>query len=647
MINKIKDIIQKLNKDTEAYEQGQPQMTEKEWNDLYFHLQKLEKETGIILPDSPTQKIHYTKVSALKERKHNHPMLSLDKTQSIDELKDFFSPHRYIGMAKMDGLTCSLTYRHGRLESAETRGDGVKGEDILHNALTIPSIPKVIPYTQEITIDGEVICKKDDFEPFANNYKNTRAFAAGSIRLLDNKECAARPLTFVAWDIINSDLLGIDTLSKKLDFLKEMLFTVVPYRVSDRPSSIEDIIWNLSEEAQVKNYPIDGIVFKFDNCEFFAAQGRTEHHFKGGIAYKFEDELYDTKLVDIQWTMGRTGTLTPVAIVEPIEIDGTTVERASMHNVSIMTDVLGDVPYVGQPIKIYKAKMIIPQIYSAEQITLQNSSNKQLIELPSHCPICGEQVVYQQDNLSTVCKCLNLQCEGQLINKLNHFCGKKGLDIKGLSSSTLEKLLSWGWINSCIDIFKLSSHKEEWVKKEGFGIKSVENILNAIENSKNCELHKFISSLGIPLIGEGNAKDLCKKYKSWNNFIQAILNKENFFELPNFGEAKHNALIDFDYTEAIQIAELLNIQNYEEVSSTNILQDIVFVITGKLNNYKNRAELKNLIESLGGKVVDSISSKTHCLINNDINSTSSKNKKAKSLNIRIISEEEFERMITQ
>ena len=637
---RINELIDILNKDTEAYDKGNPILSENEWNSLYFELCDLEEKMNYRLPNSPTQKIHYAKVSSLEEVEHNHPMLSLNKTKNINDLKDFFSPYEYIGMLKMDGLTCSLSYENGVLVSAETRGDGVKGENVLHNALVIPSIPKRIPCYEKITIDGEIICKKNDFADFSDNYKNARNFAAGSIRLLDNKECSQRPLTFVAWDIISS--VDKSTLSEKLDLLNNLHFTTVPYKVSNNPSSIEDIIWNLTELADAKSYPIDGVVFKFNNCKFFEAQGRTDHHFKGGMAYKFMDETYETNLIDVEWTMGRTGVLTPVAVFQPVEIDGCEVTRASLHNVSIMNEILG-VPYVNQEIKVFKANQIIPQIKSAHKSMLVD--NKFLFA-PRTCPICGEATsIKESDSGTKELLCTNPQCEGKLINRLDHFCGKKGLDIKGLSKATLEKLVDWEWINKYEDIFNLENHKMEWITKSGFGEKSVTNILNSIEIGKTCALDKFIAALGIPLIGSRAAKDLAKQFGSWEMFIEAINIKFNFYALPNFGSEMHSSLLKFDYSEAIELAKILNIEPYIFKQSQSSLNDMTFVITGKLQNYKNRVELKSKIESLGGKVVDSISSKTTYLINNDINSSSSKNKKAKDLNIPIITEEEFERMV--
>ena len=361
--------IKCLNEWTKAYDEGHPIVSDKEWDDWYFEVVEYEKAyPHCIQPDSPTQVIHFEEVSELKKVKHNHPMLSLNKTKDIEEVKSFIDDKKYIVMAKMDGLTCSLHYESGKLVSAETRGNGEVGEDITHNAMVIPSIPKRVKNKKPFTVDGEIICTYKDFEKVKGEYKNPRNYAAGSIRLLDNSECYNRKLTFVAWDIINSDF-GL--LSTKFSALSSLGFTVVPYIVpylyKELNNNIEKIIDIVKYEAEQKSYPIDGAVIKYNRVDEYEAAGRTDHHFKGGLAYKFYDETYETKLKWIEWSMGRTGVLTPVAIFEPIDIDGSTVERASLHNVSVMRETLGEKPFQGQKLKVAKMNMIIPQIVWAER----------------------------------------------------------------------------------------------------------------------------------------------------------------------------------------------------------------------------------------------------------------------------------------
>lgn len=640
---RIDKLVKKLNEYTVLYDEGHPAISDKEWDDMYFELFELEQEYHYYHPDSPTQKIKYDVVNQLKKVKHNHPMLSLQKTQNIEEINNFIGDKEHIIMLKVDGLTCSLVYENGNLISAETRGDGEIGEDILHNIMTVKNIPKKIPYTDRLVIDGEIICKTNNFLPFSKQFKNPRNFAAGTIRLLDPKVCEKRNLSFIAWDVIECKE-KLDRLNQKLAFLIDNYFETVPFSIIHKFN--EDTINEFKQIAIKNEIPIDGLVIKYNKCDYYESLGHTEHHFRGGISFKFYNETYETELLNIEWTMGRTGILTPVAIFRPIEIDGCTVERASLHNVSIMTELFSPYgPYIGQKIEVYKANEIIPQVKSADKESYGTLFfiNHPFFEIPEICPICGGAVRRETLNNSTNLICLNKDCEGKLINKLEHFCGKKGLDIKGLSKATLGKLIDWGWIKSFKDIFNLNEYKTEWINKDGFGEKSVSNILVAIEESKNCELDKFITALGIPLIGTKASKDLTDIFNNWSEFINAVNSNFKFYTIPNFGIEMHNAIINFDYTEAeIIINNYLNVKNKIIVENiNNNLKDKTFVITGKLINFKNREELKEKIEQYGGKVSSSISNKTNYLINNDVNSSSSKNIAAKKLNIPILSEEEF------
>jgi DNA ligase (NAD+) len=538
-----KQTLEKMSEWQKAYDEGHPVMSDKEWDDHYWSLIALEKRLGYSSPESPTQRIVYDVKNELQKVEHSHPMLSLDKTKDLNEIVSFITEHDWICMAKMDGLTCSLTYRGGRLVRAETRGNGVIGEDITHNAYVIPSIPKTIPIKEECVIDGEVICTYENFKAFENDYSNPRNFAAGSIRLLDNKECEKRNLTFVAWDWIkgweaDTYTLEINMLSSKLFLLKEIGFTVVPWAREgiEYGSNLDDRMKIVKGCAQKEGYPIDGLVFKYNDCEEYEAAGRTEHHFRGGLAYKFYDELYETTLEDIEWSMGRTGVLTPVAIFKEIEIDGAKVSRASLHNVGIMNELLGQ-PFFGQKLRIFRANQIIPQVYDAEAspYTISFMTIRQ-------CPVCGEWLVRKDNDGVITLNCPNDACEGKLLNKLDHFCGKKGLDIKGLSKATLEKLMNWGWVNNIEDIFELYLMVDEWRQKEGFGAKSVDNILAAIEAARDCELPAFISSLGTPLIGLSVSKALAEVFDSYESFRDAVDAGYDFSQLPNFGYEKTQSL---------------------------------------------------------------------------------------------------------
>lgn len=651
-LDRVRFLVIALNAYTEDYEQGNPKITDEEWDNMYFELKSLEEETGLVLSNSPTQSINYEIVNTLNKVEHSHKMLSLEKTKSPTEVANFIGNKNFLAMCKMDGLTCSLTYRNGELVSAETRGNGIVGEDILHNAKVIPSIPSKIPYMDELVIDGEIICTYTDFEPFSSEYKNPRNFAAGSIRLLDAKECASRNLTFVVWDVLTQMYSddGIEyRLDQKLNYLAPFGFTIVPY-ISFHGTSLTERILNvyiqdIQNLAKKASYPIDGIVFKFNDCAYGRSLGSTSHHFKNALAYKFYDETFTSHLLDIEWTMGRTGVLTPVAIFEPIDMDGSTVERASLHNVSVLNDTLHGWGYKGQKVEIFKANMIIPQIASAEVPEDLPQYTHPWFKRPEVCPICGGEVHFNKMNDSTFLVCTNPSCDGKLINRLDHFCGKKGLDIKGVSKATLEKLIDWGWLTDYTGIFELSCFKDEWVQKPGFGVKSVVKVLDAISAGANCELHQFIAALGIPLIGSTASKELSKHFQTWDEFVAAAESGYPFYQLPNFGGEMHNSIVSFNYAEAKLLAEHYITFNYTQGESTpstgTDLSGKTFVITGKLTHFKNRDEIKTRIEALGGKVTGSVSKNTNYLINNDVNSTSSKNATAKSLGIPILSEDDF------
>lgn len=631
IMNQIHNLIDKLNVYTKFYDEGHPVISDKEWDDMYFKLQNLENFYGIYFSDSPTQNINYQVVNKLNKVKHNHPMLSLDKTKSIDAIKSFLGNKDFICMAKMDGLTCSLRYLDGKLVSAETRGNGIEGEDILHNALQVKNIPNKINYKEELIIDGEIICTYNDFKDFEKEYKNPRNFASGSIRLLDSKESSMRNLTFIVWDIIKG--LDEDRLSNKLLKANELGFTVVPFEVNlPEYKTIEQIMEIVKKSSSI--YPIDGLVFKYDNCDEYISAGRTDHHFKGGIAYKFYDEEYETTLEDIEWTMGRTGQLTPVAIFTPIDIDGTEVSRASLHNISIMKEL--GLSHYNCKISVYKANQIIPQI---SQIIEDNS--QEVIVYPSICPICGCATSIHKDNDSEVLYCDNPDCEGKILNQLDHFCGKKGLDIKGLSKATLEKLMDWGWIENEKDIFMLFTHRTEWIKKPGFGVASVDKILAAIDTASETTLDKVIAAAGIKEIGSRVAKDIAAHYDTWADFRK----ETNFLKIDGIGEVMNNNLINFVYKDIDYIVEhYLDIKSNQKEEVNNNLEGKVFCITGKLKHFKNRTELQADIENKGGKVVSSMSSKVTHLINNDNTSTSSKNLAAQRAGIPIITEEEYLQM---
>lgn len=638
-IDRMQELIDKLNYYTKLYDEGHPAISDKEWDDIYFQLQKWENFEGVYLENSPTQKVNYQVVNKLNKVQHNHPMLSLDKTKSIDAIKSFLGNKNFICMAKMDGLTCSLKYLNGKLVSAETRGNGIEGEDILHNALQVRNIPKRIDYPGELIIDGEIICTYNDFKPFENEYKNPRNFASGSIRLLDSKESANRHLSFIAWDCIKG-LEHDNFLSNKLLTLDKIGFTIVPFEVNlPEYKSIEQIMEIVKKSCY--NLPIDGLVFKYDNCDEYIAAGKTDHHFKGGLAYKFYDEEYETTLKNIEWSMGRTGVLTPVAIFEPIDIDGTEVSRANLHNISVIRELFGQIPKKGQKIYIYKANQIIPQVSKVEKYEETGEDSLDYLNPPNECPICGHETELFGDNDSIFLQCGNPACEGKLLNRVEHFFSKKGLNAKGLSKATIEKLIDWGWINGIKDVFILDEYAEDWKKKAGFGEKSVNNIITSIRESSNTDLESVISAAGIPLIGRTVARQIASIFNTYEDFREAIGNFD-FSEIDGFGYEMNKSLKNYNYDELDYIVEnFLTINNKIEERKEQKLEGLTFCVTGKIKQWKNRDELSSFITSLGGKVVGSVSANMDYLINNDINSTSSKNLRAKELGKQIIDEQTF------
>lgn len=638
LLEEIKMQIAQLNMWTKAYEEGHPIVSDKKWDEAYFRLADLENKANIHLPNSPTQKVVYEVQTELKKVTHNHPMLSADKTKDWDKFVQYFGDKDVVGMLKLDGLTLSLRYVDGHLVSAETRGDGEIGEDVTMNATTIASIPKYIDYTDELIIDGEIICRYCDFTAFSDEYANPRNFAAGSIRLLDPNECKRRNLTFVAWHVVK----GLtNDVAKNLNHLVGLGFLTTPWTSSFDLDAKEYLI----DCAKELSYPIDGLIGRFIDREYGDSLGATSHHSKAIYAFKFYDETVQARLNTIKWQIGRSGVLTPIACFDPIEIEGTTVERASLHNYSVMRDTLGPCAYIGEPLQVYKANQIIPQILPVDDKWRYDygyvishcgvSANDE----PEFCPCC-EKPVYRRVSDSGVENyyCENPQCEGKLVERLEHFCSRKGLDIRGLSEQTLEKLVDWKWVESIKDLYNLSSRQGEWKNKLGFGEKSVDNILVAIENSKHTTLEKFISAIGIPLIGERVSKILAEKCENWETF-RNLIEKDSFSfeEWDGFGYEMNRELKHFNYDEADELAKMFTFTVVEKAGN-DVLKGKTFVITGKLS--RKRDEIKAEIESLGGKVGSSITAKTDYLIANQPENTTKYNT-ALAKGIPIITEEEY------
>ena len=651
----MEDLIHMLNEASKAYYNGESTMTDIEYDKLFDELKSLEERTGLIYSNSPTQKVGATVLDHLTKKTIDiQPMLSLDKVHSAEEVVEFAKKKTMVAMLKCDGLSVRLIYKNGKLESANTRGDGEVGVDITEHIKQFLNVPLTIPRykIETLIVDGEAIIKSRDFELINKNgqFKNPRNTAAGTLNSLDTSVVKERRLSFIAWDIIGGVISN--SMERNLLTLNEFGFETVPFGVVQEPT-IEDVdqLNKLLPSSQSHDIPSDGVVWKYDDLDYGKTLGRTSHHFNWAVAWKPEIETFETKLVNIDWTMGRTGVLTPVAVFEPVDDGESVITRASLHNLSVMEDTV-KIPYYGQKLEIYKANMIIPQILSADKdgfvrYEIDEDGNErtawvaEMIPLPEECPICGGMVKIAKEYDTKTLVCINTLCEGKLVNRLDHFAGKKGLDIKGLSKATLDKLIEWGWVNEPVDLYKLADRRDEWIKKAGFGVKSVDNILSVIEDSRHPTLDQFISSLGIPLIGKTVSKDLLDYIESYEDLKEKAISKWDFTKIDGFAYSKANAIWSFDFSEADRVREFMEFTVEEKVEVVNNLEDLTIVITGKLNSFKNRAELQEVIESRGGKVVGSVSKNTKYLINNDTQSNSSKNVTAKKLGIPIISEEEF------
>lgn len=655
--DEIIDLVTKLNEASDKYyNTGNTIMSDAEYDKQLDELKRLENETGIIMANSPTRNVGAPVVDKIDEVKHNHLMLSLDKVHSTDEIIKFCNNYDVLFMLKMDGLTVSATYNDCKLVRLETRGDGVSGKNIIHLASAFENLPAEINVKGEYIIDGEAIITYKDFNKINDaiknpddKYKNPRNLAAGSLNLQDCTVAKKRHLKFIAWDVIKEPNKR-EYVREKLVDAAELGFDIVGHThtrdigmlLKNTENFVLEVLNDTKSYAENRGYPIDGIVIKYDNVEYGASLGRTDKFFRNAIAYKFEDEKYPTKLKDVVWQVGKTGTITPVIIVDPIDIDGSTVERASVHNISIFKSLHLT---KGCTCYLYKANAIIPQCDSADD----DGSDE--IQIPEVCPVCGSKTRIERNNDSETLVCNNLVCQGKLLGRAKHFVGKKGMDIEGLSEATLEKFIDLKWVNNLLDIYCLDQHFPKLVNMSGFGKRSVEKLAASIEASKDVELKNFIAALSIPDIGSSQSKVIAQKMKTWDEFAAAGMGTYDFSQISGIGSVL-NANIHrwfrtmYYYDNVEQLAEMMRFKTENDTSgSEQPLKGKTFVITGSLKHFSNRDELKEKIENLGGKVSGSISSKSSFLINDDINSNSSKNIKAKSLNIPIITEEEFLEMI--
>ena len=639
----MKSLVEKLNAASRAYYQENREiMSNFEYDALYDELLALEDETGTVLSDSPTVHVGYEVLGELPKEAHDSPMLSLDKTKDVQALKSWTGAHKSLLSWKLDGLTIVLTYKDGALFKAVTRGNGTVGEVITNNARVFKNIPHKISYKGELILRGEAVIKYSDFEKINEaiddvdaKYKNPRNLCSGSVRQLNNEITKKRNVHFFAFTLVRAD--GVDFKNSRMaqmEWLKGLGFDVVEYVLVDE-NNIEAAVADFSEKIIHNDFPSDGLVLTYDDIAYSQTLGMTAKFPRDAIAFKWADEVRETTLVDVEWSASRTGLINPVAVFEPVELEGTSVSRASVHNVSIVKSLkLG----IGDKIEVYKANMIIPQI--AKNITGSGS-----LEIPEYCPVCGGETQVRTENDVSVLFCTNLDCQAKKIKSFALFVSRDALNIEGLSEATLEKFIQRGFIKCFDDIFTLDTHKEAIINMEGFGEKSYENLMKSVEKSKNVRLANLIYGLGILNVGLSNAKLICKAFdydveKIRHASAEALTEIDGIGQViadsvvAYFSDEKNNEIFD-------RLLSHVDIVKEQSEGTEMIFSGMTFVITGSLNHFENRNALKTLIEDKGGKVAGSVSSKTAYLINNDSTSASSKNKKAQSLNIPIITEEEF------
>lgn len=649
--------VKELNEASNAYyNTGQSIMSDLEFDCKLKELKRWEDETGIVLSNSPTHNVGAVILDNIKEVTHKTPMLSLEKCHSVEEIEKFANDHDLVASVKLDGLTVRLTYKDGDLVLAESRGNGIVGSDVTEHVKQFTNVPLYINKEGTYVIDGEALIRLDDFAGINKNekYKNSRNLAAGTLSSLDTSVVKDRKLSWYAWEVVEGD--SDNSFYKRLLNAQNLGFDVVPcYNITiNEFNQLQIHIDNFINIAEKENLPQDGVVFKFDDVIYGKSLGNTSHHFRNGIAYKIFNDSVETTLRDVEWSCGKTGILTPVAIFDTVDIEGSEVSRASLHNISVMSEILGR-SWKGQRIGVYKANMIIPAVRWAEQFDASKFNDLILDvsynNIPIKCSICGQPTKIVKENDSEILCCTNEACKGRLLGKLSHAASKNALNIDGLSESTIEKFINLGWLNSIQDIYYLVTHENEMKALEGFGDKSVEKLLSSIEKSRNTSLERFIYSLSIPLVGKSASKLVAEAAdydlgKFMN--IMTIYGAKYFGSIQGIGDVLISSMDNYFEKQCDKIWQLSKEFVFEtkgNYKTNDLLNGKTFVITGSLNHYSNRNELKEVIESNGGKVSGSISSKTSYLINNDIDSTSSKNKKAKSLGIPIINEEDFANML--
>ena len=640
---RIRELTQLLNKASLAYyAQDRELMSNYEYDRLYDELEALEKETGIVLSNSPTLHVGYEAVDELPKERHERPMLSLGKTKSREELAEWLGEQKALLSWKLDGLTVVLTYRDGKMEKAVTRGNGEVGEVVTNNAKVFQNLPVSISYAGELVLRGEAVITYSDFEEINRRiedidakYKNPRNLCSGSVRQLNNEVTAGRNVKFFAFSLVKAE--GVDFHNSREEqflFLQKLGFETVEYRVVDS-ASIGEAVGEFEKKIESYDVPSDGLVLVYDDIAYGQSLGATAKFPRDSIAFKWADEVKETVLKEIEWSPSRTGLINPIAVFEPVELEGTTVSRASVHNISILKSLkLG----IGDRITVYKANMIIPQI-------AENLTGSDTVEIPKECPVCHGRTKVSQVNDVQSLYCTNEECEAKNIKSFTLFVSRDAMNIEGLSEATLEKFIGRGYIHEFADIFHLDRFQEEITEMEGFGEKSYQNLINSVEAARRTTLPRLIFSLGIANIGLANAKMICRHYHDdWEDMLAADV--EDLSGIDGVGEVIATGFYEYFQKEENRrrwenLLKEVEIEKEEIDESMQTLSGMAFVVTGSLNHYENRKELKEAIEKRGGKVTGSVTSKTVCLINNDNTSSSSKNKKARELQIPILTEEEF------
>ncbi len=643
-IDRMRELNETLAKASDAYyNTGVEIMSDREYDILYDELDALEKETGVILSGSRTQKVGYEVSSALKKVKHTSKMLSLDKTKSIPDLISWIGDKTGFLSWKLDGLTIVLTYENGKLAQAVTRGNGETGEDITANARHIIGIPTAIPFENRLVIRGESLMKYSDFLRInseiedGSQYKNPRNLCVGTVRNLDSKVTAERNINFFAFNLVSAEGYEENSYSARLDWLESLGFQRV-YGEKVTKETIESTVKKFESAVAENEFPSDGLVLMLDDVAYGLSLGETSHAPRNAIAFKWHDETADTKLLEVEWSASRTGLLNPVAIFEPVELEGTTVSRASVHNLSIVKLLkLG----IGDTVSVYKANMIIPQI-------LENKTGSDTLEIPEICPVCGgkTEIRTSDEDVETV-YCGNPDCPAKLTGRFEHFVQRDAMNIVGLSTATIETLINHGFIRHFKDFYHLDQHQHKIEALEGFGAKSYQKLWDAIENSRKTELSRVLYAMGISNIGRQASRLICSVYPEADMLEKLTVSQ--LTAIDTIGDVLANEFVSFfknknNLNEYHELLAELEISAPEQVNTDSQISGKTFVITGSVNIWKNRNELKAFIESRGGKVASAVSSKTDYLINNDSTSNSSKNKKAKELGVAIITEEEFKNM---